>query len=176
MNSKRSINKIGVKKSHRDAMSKNLVNDLIIYEYITTTKAKAVTAKSMFDKVISIVKNGKDARNKELQLESVLSNNIAVKKLLEVYGKRFEKANSGFVNRYIIGPRKGDGAVMVKLIVKGYVHKEIGKKVSTSSSKQKVQAEPSKVSNDLSNTNVTKSSSQVVGNLSGGKVKTRAGI
>jgi large subunit ribosomal protein L17 len=136
MNSKLTLKKIGRKTSHRKLLQKNLLSDLIIYEYVTTTLAKSKVITPLFEKTISFIKSGKTNQEKERILLKTMKNENAIKKLLEVYQKRFEKENAGYVNVYKLGYRVGDNAPLVKLMVKGYVYKDIGKKVSAKETKK----------------------------------------
>jgi large subunit ribosomal protein L17 len=143
MNSKLTLKKIGKKTSHRKLLQRNLLSDLIIYEYVTTTLAKSKVVTPLFEKTISFIKSGKSNQEKERILLKTMKNESAIKKLLEVYQKRFEKENSGYVNIYKLGYRVGDNAPLVKLMVKGYVYKDIGKKVSGKKEAKKVEVKES---------------------------------
>ena len=129
MNSKSNLNKLGVKKSHRVALKKNLLSDLIIYEHIKTTKAKAKAVAPIFDKVVRLSKLDLPKRELERKLIMLVGNKNAVSKLIEVFSKRFEKDNTGLVKLFMLQPRKGDGAERIEMIVKGYSYKDIGKKI-----------------------------------------------
>jgi len=177
MNSKTMISKVGIKASHRRSLQKNLLSDLIIYEYLTTTKQKAKLVVGDFDKLVKIAKSKKDAVSKDRLLKLKVGNENAVKKLIEVYAKRFEKESSGLVKVYKLGQRKGDSSDVVKLMVKGYEYKEIGKKVSQSKKKAEKEAEQKEVAKkDFNISKDQKGHAQVAGNVSGAKIKTRSGI
>jgi large subunit ribosomal protein L17 len=174
MNSKIGLKKAGLKTSHRKLITKSLLSDLVVYEYMTTTKAKSKLVISDFNKLITLVKGSLTDREKERRLIIKIGNLNAVKKLLEVYKTRFEKDNGGYVNIYKLGNRKGDNAEMVKLMVKGYVYKDIGKKVAPSKTSKK------EVKEDKSKKTFVKGGSldkkQFVGDANTAKVKTRSGI
>lgn len=174
MNSKTNISKVGIKASHRRSLQKNLLSDLVIYEYLTTTLQKSKLIVGEFDKIVKIAKSNKDKISKENLLFRKLNNRNAVKKLLDVYVKRYEKETSGLVKVYKLGKKKGDASDMVKLMVKGYVYKEIGKKVEVKSKKAE-EKQDSKVNTIVSEKNQT-AKSQVSGNVSASKIKTRSGI
>jgi large subunit ribosomal protein L17 len=141
MNSKTSIYKGGRRKANRELMNRNLLSDLIIYEYITTTKQKAKTVVSQFDRIVTYVKNTDDKLLLERRLGQTLVNGNAISKLMEVYKKRFAKEKSGFVQIFKIGSRPGDNAALVKLIVKGYIYRDIGKKVGKTVKKDETKKE-----------------------------------
>ena len=180
MNSKRAIKKVGRKTSHKVSLKRNLINDVIIYEHLTTTLAKSKIVISDFDKLITYVKSSRPEQEKSRILLQKLKSENSVKKMLEVYQKRFEKESSGFLNVYKIGNRKGDSAKMVKMMVKGYVYKDIGKRVSDKKVKKEakkvVEAEKKPGFLEAQNLKSTGGKSQISGAESGTIVKTRSGI
>jgi large subunit ribosomal protein L17 len=156
-----------------------LLSDLIIYEYLTTTIAKSKIITPAFEKIISFVKSGKPKQEKERILTQTLKNTSAVTQLIEVYQKRFEQEKGGYIHIYKLGNRKGDNAPLVKLILKGYVYKDIGKKVSTKKdTKKEVAKDTTKKSEQLSKDSIKGDSSKThyQGGTSAPVVKTRSGI
>jgi hypothetical protein len=107
-----------------------------------------------------------------------LKNENVVKKLLEVFQKRFATETGGYVSTFKLGNRKGDNAPLVKLMVKGYVYKDIGKKVSVKKETKKVEAKDSdKKPGFLAKESIKDAGkTQVQGGGSASKVKTRSGI
>ncbi len=179
MNSKTGFNKVGIKKSHRESLKRNLVNDLIIYEYLTTTAAKSKLVLANFDRIIGIANGDKTDHEKVRTLEQFLHNDTAVAKIMEVFTKRFASEKSGLVRVYKVGNRKGDNADMVKLMVKGYVYKEVGKKVAAKPVKKagKVEAKTeNKLAAGVQTPKNVSAKSQVAGSAAAAKVKTRSGI
>jgi large subunit ribosomal protein L17 len=178
MNSKIAVKKVGRKTSHKVSLQRNLINDVIIYEHLTTTLAKSKLVISEFDKLITYIKSDKTVLEKSRVLINKLQNENSVKKLIEVYQKRFSEGNCGFLNVYKIADRKGDAAKMVKLIVKGYVYKDIGKRVNKKITKKAVSGTEEKTPEYLEAKAYkgTSGKSQVVGSAGSTKVKTRSGI
>lgn len=177
MNSKTMISKVGIKASHRNSLQKNLLSDLIIYEHLTTTKQKSKLVVGEFDKLVKIAKSDKNALSKARLLKQKVANDNAVSKLIEVYAKRFEKEVSGLVKVYKLGQRKGDSSDVVKLMVKGYEYKEIGKKVQASKKRAEKEVEEKSASKkDFNISKDQKGHAQVAGNVSAAKIKTRSGI
>ncbi|MBW7953610.1 MAG: L17 family ribosomal protein [Candidatus Dojkabacteria bacterium] len=176
MNSKISTKKLGVKKSHRKALKANLLTSLVLYEHITTTRAKAKAVLPMFDKLIKQAKKGGYLASRSL--EQSLNDANAVRKVQDVYLERFKKDNNGLVHVFKLGNRKGDNAPMVKLMVKGYEYKEIGtkkdKKADKKEEKQDTvevkQSRPIDAKKDLTAKSQTSSASAL------GKAKSRSGI
>ena len=175
MNSKTGITKVGRKKSHRDSLQRNLLSDLIVYEYLKTSKAKARLVVGEFDKLIKVTRSKIAEREKSRKLFVKLHNENAVAKLLAIYQKRFADETSGFVHVYKLGIRKGDSTEMVKLMVKGYVYKDIGKKVAEKPVKKETQ-ESKQTESQKFNTKESIGKSQLAGKAAASKVKTRSGI
>ncbi|MBI2334821.1 hypothetical protein HYU96_03380 [Candidatus Daviesbacteria bacterium] len=79
---------LGRDKNERTALFKNLVQSLFLHGSIQTTQAKAKAIKGLVDKIINKSKP-KDPR--------------------------FRSRTSGYTSIVNLGPRKGDGAMMVKM-------------------------------------------------------------
>lgn len=179
MNSKSAIKKAGVKTSHRKSLTRNMLSDLVIYEYLTTTSAKSKVIIPQFSKLITFIKTGKSDQEKERLLMKTVKSESAVKKLLEVFQKRFADVKGGYVSVYKLGNRKGDNAPLVKLMLKGYVYKDIGKKVTTKKADKKVEVKEDDKKGDFRDIGKIKGSagkSQTEGGAAAQKVKTRSGI
>jgi large subunit ribosomal protein L17 len=178
MNSKSNLNKFGVKKSHRDSLIKTILSDLVIYEHVTTSKAKAKAIAPLFDKAVVIAKMDMSRREVERKLGIYVGNDLAVSKMIDVIGKRFTKEKSGLVKLYPLQRRKGDGAEQITMIVKGYTYKEVGKKVSGSSTSKKEATKPESKSKapTIAAIDSKGGKSQVAGSVNKSTVKSRSGI
>lgn len=104
--------KFGREKDQRNALLNLLVSSLIIYEKITTTKAKAKEASSYAEKLITAAKKANLASIKKAN--SCLSKEAAlkIKKLAET---KFQDRNSGYTRIVSLGKRKTDAAEMAVL-------------------------------------------------------------
>lgn len=174
MNSKTSVNKLGRKKSHRDAVKRNLLTSLVIYERIQTTAARAKALRPAFDRLISDAK--KDQHLALRSLSQQLYDDKALKKVLDVLVKRFAKDESGLTSLYKIGKRKGDNAQMVQVMVKGYLYKEVGKRTKKGEAKKK-EKEAKQTETTAQEVRRDESMrSQVMGAGMRGKAKSRSGI
>lgn len=109
--------KLGKDFSHRKAMISNQVSSLILNDYIVTTEAKAKVCKAQFDRVISLAK--KNTNSTRSKVESLVRNSEAVKKIYDVYIKRFENTKFGFCEIYKLGKRRGDDSKMCKIVICG---------------------------------------------------------
>ncbi|MDD5031581.1 MAG: 50S ribosomal protein L17 [Patescibacteria group bacterium] len=101
------------KKGPREAMLKNLVSSVLIYEKVKTTKAKAKAVKPLVEKLISTARaNDLTARRK---LIKALPQPMAIKKAMEVLGARYKDRKGGYTRIVKIGRRQGDGAEMAQI-------------------------------------------------------------
>jgi large subunit ribosomal protein L17 len=100
-------------KAPREMMLRNLAASILIYEKVKTTEAKAKTVKSLVEKIITTAKkNDLTARRK---LIAFLPQKLAVKKALEVLGKRYENKPGGYTRIIKLANRQGDGAKIVQI-------------------------------------------------------------
>lgn len=136
---------IGLKKSHKKSLFRNLITDLIIHGKIRTTKAKAKLLRSSFDKFITpTLRSNRSLDSKKRYVASFLFSSKAEKILWEKYIPEFEnqKIKSGFTTIKYIANRGGDNASMaiIEIIAKGEskVAKEVTKpEKSTTNAKEK---------------------------------------
>ncbi|UCE98507.1 MAG: 50S ribosomal protein L17 [Dehalococcoidia bacterium] len=97
----------------RKALFRNLVTDLLTYEKIKTTEAKAKEIRSIAEEVITLGKNGSlDARR---QLLALVYDKKVVEKVCEDIAKRYAERSGGYTRIIKIGHRLGDGAKMAQL-------------------------------------------------------------
>ena len=99
--------------SHRKALYRNLVTDLLGYESIVTTEAKAKEVRSLAEKMITLGKKG--SLNHRRQALAYLYNGDVVGRLFDELAQRYAEINGGYTRIMKLGPRQGDGAPMVKL-------------------------------------------------------------
>jgi len=105
--------KLGRSSSHRRAMYRNLVTDLLGYEKITTTEAKAKEVRSLAEKMITLgKKSGLHPRRQALSF--ILDEKVTSKVFTEL-APRYAERPSGYTRITKLGPRLGDGAAMVQL-------------------------------------------------------------
>ncbi len=102
--------KLNKNSEHRKALFKNMLNSLIKYEQIITTLPKAKELKPKIDKVITI---GKDAKlSKKKNLFSKLQDQKSVKKVFDILSKRYANRKGGYSRVLKAGFRTGDDAPM----------------------------------------------------------------
>jgi large subunit ribosomal protein L17 len=95
---------------HRLALYRNLVTDLLRYERIRTTEAKAKEIRGMAEKIISQGKKG-TLHNRRQALRFVYDGTV-VKKVFDDLAQRYADRPGGYTRIVKIGPRGGDAAPM----------------------------------------------------------------
>ena len=105
--------KLSRSTDHRLAMYRNLVTDLLRYEKIVTTEAKAKEARGIAEKLITLGKDGSLAARR--QALRVVTDKKVVNKVFTVLGPRYAQRPGGYTRLSKLGPRLGDGAPTVQL-------------------------------------------------------------
>jgi large subunit ribosomal protein L17 len=98
---------------HRQAMFRNLVTDLLTYEKIRTTEAKAKEIRAIAEKMITLGK--KDGLEARRQMLAYLYDKMIVDKVFKDIAVRYAERSGGYTRITNLGPRLGDGASMVQL-------------------------------------------------------------
>ncbi len=104
---------LGRPTGHRRAMYRNLVTDLLGYEKITTTEAKAKEVRSLAERIITLGKNG-GLHSRRQALSFILDKKVAEKVFTEL-APRYAERPGGYTRITKLGRRLGDGAPMVQL-------------------------------------------------------------
>ncbi len=94
-------------------MYRNLVTDLLNYEKITTTEAKAKEVRGLAEKMISLGKKG--GLHSRRQATSFISDKQVADKVFTDLASRYAERPGGYTRITKLGPRLGDGAAMVQL-------------------------------------------------------------
>jgi len=105
--------KLGRDTGHRRAMYRNLVTDLLGYEKITTTEAKAKEVRGLAEKMITLGKEG--GLNSRRQALSFIIDKKVAEKVFTEFAPRYAERSGGYTRITKLGPRLGDGAAMVQL-------------------------------------------------------------
>ena len=105
--------KLGRSSSHRMAMYRNLVTDLLNYEKITTTEAKAKEVRGLTEKMITLGKEG--GLHSHRQALSFIMDRKVTDKLFTDLAPRYAERPGGYTRIVKLAPRLGDGAPMVQL-------------------------------------------------------------
>ena len=109
--------KLGRPTDHRLAMIRNQITDLLRYERVRTTEAKARELRREAEKVITLAKTN-DVHHRRLALTKVWDPRV-VSKLFDELGPRIADRPGGYTRMVKLMPRKGDGApmAMVELVL-----------------------------------------------------------
>ena len=99
--------------SHRIALYRNLVTDLLRYEKITTTEAKAKEIRGFTEKMITLGKKG--GLHTLRQALSFILDKKVVSKVFTELAPRYAERSGGYTRITKLGPRLGDGAAMVQI-------------------------------------------------------------
>ncbi|MBE0415775.1 MAG: 50S ribosomal protein L17 [Dehalococcoidia bacterium] len=98
---------------HRVLMYRNLVTDLLRYERIVTTEAKAKEVRGMAEKMITLGKDGGlHARRRAL---AFVTDKKVVSKLFDELAPRYAQRPGGYTRITKLEPRLGDGAPIAQL-------------------------------------------------------------
>ena len=97
----------------RLALFRGLVTDLLKYEQIKTTEAKAKTIRGLAEKMITLGKSGTLASRRRV-LGYVYDKDVAGK-VFDEYARRYAERPGGYTRIIKLGPRLGDGAPTVIL-------------------------------------------------------------
>jgi len=95
------------------AMYRNLVTDLLNYERIKTTEAKAKEVRGLTEKMITLGKEG--GLHSRRQAMSFIMDKKVTDKLFADLAPRYTERPGGYTRIIKLGPRLGDGAPMVQL-------------------------------------------------------------
>ena len=93
---------------HRLALYRNLVTDLLRYEKVRTTLAKARSIRPIAEKIITLGKVD-TVHHRRLAAAHLYDAKI-VQKLFDVLGPRFAERSGGYTRILRIGQRLGDAA------------------------------------------------------------------
>jgi large subunit ribosomal protein L17 len=101
------------KRGPRLALMKGLASNVLIYEKVRTTEAKAKAVKSRVERMITLAKKNDLASTKRLIAD--LPQKMAVLKAIEVLRERYKGRTGGYTRIIKLGARPGDGGKMVQI-------------------------------------------------------------
>lgn len=114
--------KLGRDFDHRKSLRRNLMCALIEHERIKTTEAKAQAIRSEVEKLITKAKRAlaHSDPNRAIHVRRIIrarlgNNQVMMHKIFDELAPRYAERPGGYTRRYRLGPRKGDGAMMVLL-------------------------------------------------------------
>ena len=141
--------KLGRTTDHRMAMLRGMVTLLLETGKVDTTLTRAKEIRCLADKMITLgKKNTLAARRSAL---AFITQEDVVKKLFDQIAPANEGRNGGYTAIYKLGPRRGDGAEMARIVViseiermeaeKKAADKKAAKKASKKADKAEAEAE-----------------------------------
>lgn len=108
--------KLSRNMAQRKALLRDLVTDLIIYERIETTEAKANELKRLADRMVTLGKRGDLAARRLaarlVRFEKDDKGQYAIQKLFSEIAPRYADRNGGYTRVLKLGTRRGDAAPM----------------------------------------------------------------
>lgn len=139
--------KFGRNTSHRNAMLKNLANNLIKQEQIVTTIQKAKETRRVTEKLITLAK--RDTLNSRRLAFDRTRDRDVVEKLFGELTKRYEKRNGGYTRIVKISEtRWGDAAKMCLIELVDHPKLDRKKKVKEASAKPESETEATGIAAD----------------------------
>jgi len=100
--------KLGCKKSHREALLRNLGGELVMHGRIRTTLAKAKALRPVIEPLVT--KARRSRVSDVYELTRFFYTRAPVKKLLSEIGPRFKDRPGGYTRILKLGRRFGDSA------------------------------------------------------------------
>ncbi len=97
----------------RRALFRMLVADLLRYERLKTTEAKAKEVRPLAEKMVTLGKDG--TVHARRQAMAYINDKDVVKKLFDDIAPRFSARPGGYTRIIKLGTRVGDGAAMAQL-------------------------------------------------------------
>ncbi len=128
--------------SWHKATLKSLARNILIYQSIKTTRAKAFVVKPLVEKLIQLSKDNTLAAKR--QAFKILCDHKLVSLLFNEIGLRFKHRTGGYTRILNLGKRRGDDADMVLFELTEIIKKEI-KKVKKTEAAKPEQAEETSV-------------------------------
>lgn len=121
--------KLNRQPDHRRQLLRNLITSFLESGRITTTQAKAVFLRPQLERFLSRL-GYSSALSARRYLEAVLTgNNTASAKFMSDVWPKLKTQKSGFIKIIKLGPRRGDGAEMVRVEWAVALSKSLAKKV-----------------------------------------------
>ena len=110
--------KLGRVTAHRNLMLRGMVTYLLENGQIETTVTRAKEVSSLADKMITLGKENTLASRR--QALSFITKEDVVRKLFDTIAPLYADRTGGYTAVYKLGPRRGDGAEMAKIVLVGY--------------------------------------------------------
>lgn len=106
--------KLNRQRDHRAALIRNLATSIILFENVKTTTARAAAVVPVVEDLITKAKN-KDTKEAIRQINEIVLDENACRKLLEVLKDRYKSREGGYTRVVKVGTRPGDNANVVQI-------------------------------------------------------------
>lgn len=103
-----------MQRDHREALIRNLATSVILFEKVKTTVARAKAVRPVVEDLITKAKT-KDSREAVRQINQIVLDKNATRKLIEVLKPRYEERTGGYTRLVKMGNRSGDAAPVVQI-------------------------------------------------------------
>ena len=101
------------RKGPRTALLRGLISNLVLYEKMNTTKAKAKAVRPLVEHLITVGKKNDLAAKRYVQARVYTDG--ARRKIFEVLAPRYKTRPGGYTRIIPVKRRKGDGAEVVRI-------------------------------------------------------------
>ena len=101
------------KAGPRAALLRNLATNVILFEKVKTTKAKAQAVRPLVERAITAGKTGTLAGRRNIA--NMVFGQNTVKKIMEELAPRYKSRSGGYTRLTKLVRREGDGAEMVQI-------------------------------------------------------------
>ena len=112
MRHRRKRDKLSRDAGHRKALISNLSMQVLHYERVETTEAKAKVIKPEVEKLITLAKRG-DLHARRQALARLNQDKFVVHKLFDEIAPRYSDRPGGYTRILKLGPRRSDSTEMV---------------------------------------------------------------
>lgn len=102
------------KPAHSRSLQRNILTSILLYESVRTTKKRALVVRPQVEKLITVAKK-KSPHIAIREINRVVMDKNASRKLMEVLRVRYASRTSGYTRMVPLGSRVGDGAELVTL-------------------------------------------------------------
>lgn len=109
---------MNMQRDHREALLRNLATSVILFEKVKTTVGRAKQVRPIVEGLITKAKT-KSSVVAIRQINQIVQDPNAGKKLLEVLKDRYKERNGGYTRIVKLGFRAGDAAEMVSIQLLG---------------------------------------------------------
>lgn len=110
MRHRKKVPKLGRPPSHRNALLRNLVTDLLRHERVTTTLAKAKAVRPLAERMVTLGK--RDTLHARRHAARVIRDADVVRKVFNELGPRYAERPGGYTRIMKLSTRAGDRAEM----------------------------------------------------------------